>query len=203
MNRNQDSSNRTLNVEETASKAMVAIDGADFDWSYMADDEVPTKMALMAFSNSKRSSNSLSLKAMDLRPANCKYHQRERMVSGNNYTRVNYNNSTRKTHPNGHINMAPIAVLMKTGLRPLNTARPVNTAHPKTIVYSARPLVIHKKKIKAMLSYHSPDGGGPMGPFRRDLNSMIQQWMLQAHDGNMSYLSDIKEFDGGYVTDVV
>ncbi|GJU21064.1 putative ribonuclease H-like domain-containing protein [Tanacetum coccineum] len=35
--------------------------------------------------------------------------------------------------------MAPRAVLMKTGLRPLNTARPVNTAHPKTIVYSARP----------------------------------------------------------------
>nr|GFB39917.1 hypothetical protein [Tanacetum cinerariifolium] len=36
--------------------------------------------------------------------------------------------------------MAPRAVLMKTDLRPLNTARPVNTAHPKTIVYSARPM---------------------------------------------------------------
>nr|GFC11835.1 hypothetical protein [Tanacetum cinerariifolium] len=35
------------------SKAMVAIDGAVFDWSYMADDEVPTNMALMAFSDSK------------------------------------------------------------------------------------------------------------------------------------------------------
>ncbi|GKC70609.1 putative ribonuclease H-like domain-containing protein [Tanacetum coccineum] len=32
------------------------------------------------------------------------------------------------------------AVLMKTGLRTLNTAKPVNTAHPKTIVYSARPM---------------------------------------------------------------
>ncbi|GKF34859.1 hypothetical protein Tco_0108059 [Tanacetum coccineum] len=30
-NRNQDSSRRTINVEETSSKAMVAIDGADFD----------------------------------------------------------------------------------------------------------------------------------------------------------------------------
>nr|GEW60190.1 hypothetical protein [Tanacetum cinerariifolium] len=36
--------------------------------------------------------------------------------------------------------MAPRAVLIKTGLRPLNTARPVNTAHPKTTVYSARPM---------------------------------------------------------------
>ncbi|GJS98799.1 hypothetical protein Tco_0819969 [Tanacetum coccineum] len=32
---------------------MVAIDGAGFDWSYMADDEVPTNMALMAFSDSE------------------------------------------------------------------------------------------------------------------------------------------------------
>ncbi|GJZ48607.1 hypothetical protein Tco_0602439 [Tanacetum coccineum] len=50
-NRNQDSSRRTVNVEETSSKAMVAIDGAGFDWRYMADDEVPTNMALMAFSD--------------------------------------------------------------------------------------------------------------------------------------------------------
>ncbi|GKF04596.1 ribonuclease H-like domain-containing protein, partial [Tanacetum coccineum] len=48
-NMNQDRSRRTVNVEETSSKAMVAINGAGFDWSYMADDEVPTNMALMAF----------------------------------------------------------------------------------------------------------------------------------------------------------
>ncbi|GJZ28262.1 putative ribonuclease H-like domain-containing protein [Tanacetum coccineum] len=65
--KNQDSSRRTVNVEETSSKSMVAIDGAGFDWSYMADNEVLTNMALMAFSDSERSSNSLSLKAMDLR----------------------------------------------------------------------------------------------------------------------------------------
>ncbi|GKA34155.1 ribonuclease H-like domain-containing protein, partial [Tanacetum coccineum] len=52
-NRNQDSSRRTVNVEETSSKAMVAIDGAGFDWSYMQDDEVPTNMALMAFLDSE------------------------------------------------------------------------------------------------------------------------------------------------------
>ncbi|GJR82462.1 ribonuclease H-like domain-containing protein [Tanacetum coccineum] len=52
-NWNQDSSRRTVNVEETSSKAMLAIDGAGFDWSYMADDEVPTNMALMAFSDSE------------------------------------------------------------------------------------------------------------------------------------------------------
>ncbi|GJX76433.1 hypothetical protein Tco_0323244, partial [Tanacetum coccineum] len=52
-NKNQDSSRRTMNVEETSSKAMVVINGAGFDWSFMADEEVPTNMALMAFSDSK------------------------------------------------------------------------------------------------------------------------------------------------------
>ncbi|GJT95250.1 ribonuclease H-like domain-containing protein [Tanacetum coccineum] len=77
-------SKETVKVEETSSKAMVAIDGAGFDWSYMADDEVPTNMALMAFSDSedrcgeplkflilsnsglKEILDGLSLKAMDL-----------------------------------------------------------------------------------------------------------------------------------------
>nr|GEV72100.1 retrovirus-related Pol polyprotein from transposon TNT 1-94 [Tanacetum cinerariifolium] len=40
---------RTVNVEDTSSKAIVAIDGVGFDWSYMADDEAPTNMAFMAF----------------------------------------------------------------------------------------------------------------------------------------------------------
>nr|GEV96564.1 hypothetical protein [Tanacetum cinerariifolium] len=52
-NRNQDSSRRTVNVKETASKATMAIDGAGFDWSYMADNKVPTNMALMAISDSE------------------------------------------------------------------------------------------------------------------------------------------------------
>nr|GEV75646.1 ribonuclease H-like domain-containing protein [Tanacetum cinerariifolium] len=39
MPRNQDNSRKTVIVEDTSSKAMVAIDGDGFDWSYMADDE--------------------------------------------------------------------------------------------------------------------------------------------------------------------
>nr|GEV41210.1 reverse transcriptase domain-containing protein [Tanacetum cinerariifolium] len=51
---NQDSSRRTVNVEETPPpKAMVAIDGVGFDWSYMTEDEVPSNMALMDFSDSE------------------------------------------------------------------------------------------------------------------------------------------------------
>ncbi|GKE78062.1 hypothetical protein Tco_1544182, partial [Tanacetum coccineum] len=60
-NKNQDSSRRTVNVEETSSKSMVAIDEAGFDWSYMADNEVPTNMALMAFSDSEFNKSEFNL----------------------------------------------------------------------------------------------------------------------------------------------
>ncbi|GJW94161.1 hypothetical protein Tco_0173833 [Tanacetum coccineum] len=60
-NRNQDSSRRTVNVEETSFKDMVAIDGASFDWSFMADEEVPTNMALMAFSDSEFNKSEFNL----------------------------------------------------------------------------------------------------------------------------------------------
>ncbi|GKF97834.1 hypothetical protein Tco_0293655, partial [Tanacetum coccineum] len=46
---NQNSSRRTVNMEETSSKAMVAIDGAGFDWSYMADEKVSTKHTYRLF----------------------------------------------------------------------------------------------------------------------------------------------------------
>nr|GEU33833.1 putative reverse transcriptase domain-containing protein [Tanacetum cinerariifolium] len=59
--RNQDSSRKTVNVEDTSSKAMVVIDEAGFDWSYMADDEAPTNMALMVFSYSKEFCSNSSL----------------------------------------------------------------------------------------------------------------------------------------------
>ncbi|GJR69028.1 ribonuclease H-like domain-containing protein [Tanacetum coccineum] len=324
-NRNQDSSRRTINVEETSSKAMVAIDGVGFDWSFMADEEVSTNMALMAFSDSevyndktcsntclksfetlktqldnlriefnksefnlatykrglasveeqlvfyknnkvmfcdqiavlkrntsfkdleinalkieieklkkekesnqikidkfKNTSKSLdkligsqisdnSRKGVGLKEfqqpefegygpkesksvckdtsnevkktpdsplgkklvsekekqtvfptkiefvkqqkkparkpvnfdhvqAHCNYHQREGMINGNNYTRVNYNYSAKKAHSNSYKNMTPRAILMKTDIKSLNTARPINTAHPKTTVYRARPM---------------------------------------------------------------
>nr|GEW05128.1 hypothetical protein [Tanacetum cinerariifolium] len=42
-------------MEHFARESMVAIDGASFDWSYMADDEAPTNMTFMALSDSKES----------------------------------------------------------------------------------------------------------------------------------------------------
>ncbi|GJS53502.1 putative ribonuclease H-like domain-containing protein [Tanacetum coccineum] len=353
--RNQDSSRRTINVEEISSKAMLAIDGAGFDWSFMADEEVPSDMALMAFSDSEvhndktcsktclksfetlktqlddlriefnksefnlatykrglasveeqlvfykknevlfceqlavlkrdisykdseisvlkseleklkqdKESNQLKIEKFDNASksldkligsqipdksrkglgfakfegygpkisksvsedisnevmkspdtplveelANCNYHQRERMVSGNNYRMVNYNYSAQKAHPSTQRNMAPRAVLMKTGLRPLNIARPVNTAHPKTIVYSARLMpkavntarpntaVVNAVKanqvnaVKASACWVHP---------QIENQGYVDSGCSRHITGKMSYLLDFKEFDGGYVT---
>ncbi|GJX01590.1 putative ribonuclease H-like domain-containing protein [Tanacetum coccineum] len=54
--------------------------------------------------------------------------------------RVNYNYTTKRTHPNAQRNMVPRAFLIKTGLKQFNTARTVNTAYPKSTVFSAKPM---------------------------------------------------------------
>ncbi|GKA79696.1 retrovirus-related pol polyprotein from transposon TNT 1-94 [Tanacetum coccineum] len=49
--RNQDNTRKQVNNEDTSSKAMLAIDGVGFYWSDMAEEQVQTNMALMAFSD--------------------------------------------------------------------------------------------------------------------------------------------------------
>ncbi|GJV66817.1 ribonuclease H-like domain-containing protein [Tanacetum coccineum] len=83
--------------------------------------------------------------------ANLQYQSKGKGVSRDRNTRVNYNYSTKKAHPSAHRNMAPRAVLMKPSLRPLNTVRLVNTAHPKTIVYSARPMSHFSKSTQSTI----------------------------------------------------
>nr|GEW71911.1 putative ribonuclease H-like domain-containing protein [Tanacetum cinerariifolium] len=224
----------STNEVPTAYGAMVAIDGVVFELSYMAKDEVPTNMALMAFSDSE---------------ANCNYHHNERVVSRNNYKRVNYNNSTRKTYHNAHRNMAPTTVLMKTGLRLLTTARLVNTAHLKTTVHCARPMSCFSKSAQSTVKRPYQQRTAltnksfrprPVNTARprpvntvkprpvttvrprpvntaRPNSSVVnfvkanQGYPQQVHEDqgyvcsrhmtrNMSYLSDFKEFNEGYVT---
>ncbi|GJT00851.1 hypothetical protein Tco_0822020 [Tanacetum coccineum] len=89
--------------------------------------------------------------------------------------------------------MVPRGVLMKSGLVLINTARQtiskttvlvntarqVNAAHSKTTVNAARPMAIHKKDLQ--------DQG------------VIDSGCSWHMTGNMSYLTDYKEIDGGYV----
>ncbi|GJZ23615.1 ribonuclease H-like domain-containing protein [Tanacetum coccineum] len=76
----------------------------------------------------------------------CNYHQKlfqnQRIVKPiwNNAQRVNHQNFAKTTHLCAKKNLVPRAVLMKSGLVSVNTARQVNIAHSKTTVNAARPM---------------------------------------------------------------
>ncbi|GKF44551.1 hypothetical protein Tco_0131103, partial [Tanacetum coccineum] len=70
---------------------------------------------------------------------NCHNHQRRDIVSRNNYNRVDAKN----THSNVLRNMSLKAVLMKTGVTP------VNTAHPKIAVHSAKSKTYFSKQAQS------------------------------------------------------
>ncbi|GKB34539.1 hypothetical protein Tco_0879481, partial [Tanacetum coccineum] len=78
-------------------------------------------------------------------PINCDNHQRRGIVSRNNYNRVD----AKTTHPSVHRNMSPKAVLLKTGLTPLNTVRDQTTLTRRSVhaakrhYYTGRPKAVN------------------------------------------------------------
>ncbi|GKB69045.1 hypothetical protein Tco_0930457 [Tanacetum coccineum] len=137
--------------------------------------------------------------------AHCKYHQRERMVYGNNYNWANYNYTTNKTHPNAQRNMVPKEILMKTGLKTFNTARTFNTAHPKSTVYSAKPMSFNTAKAQEVntarpkaVKTARPNSvvvNAVRGKPQQDDTGFIDSGWSRHMTGNIAYLSDFKEFD--------
>nr|GEY39040.1 hypothetical protein [Tanacetum cinerariifolium] len=120
--------------------------------------------------------------------------------------------------------MASRAVLMKTGLRPLNTGRPDNTAHPKTTFYNARPMpkAVNTARPRPVNTYRPrvvnttrPIAVNTARPNLAVVNVVRENQGHPQHVqedqgyvdsgcsrhmiGNMSYFSDFKKFDRGYV----
>ncbi|GKB87342.1 ribonuclease H-like domain-containing protein [Tanacetum coccineum] len=62
INWNQGSSSKAVKIEDASKKAMCAIDGAGFDWSDMAEEEIQANMALMAFTDSEVTNDKSCLK---------------------------------------------------------------------------------------------------------------------------------------------
>ncbi|GJY72354.1 putative ribonuclease H-like domain-containing protein [Tanacetum coccineum] len=55
--KNEGRSSKAVRIEDASEKAMCAKDGAGFDWSDMAEDEIQANMALMAFTDSEVSND--------------------------------------------------------------------------------------------------------------------------------------------------
>ncbi|GJR49826.1 ribonuclease H-like domain-containing protein, partial [Tanacetum coccineum] len=79
------------------------------------------------------------LSLVDCKKVNQKQFQNTKPI-WNNAQRVNYQNFAKKIHPCAKKNIVPKAILMKSGLVSVNTARQVNVAHTKTTVNIARPM---------------------------------------------------------------
>ncbi|GJR06781.1 putative ribonuclease H-like domain-containing protein [Tanacetum coccineum] len=139
------------------------------------------------------------------------------------------------THPSPKRNMVPKAVLIKSGLVSLTTARPVNTAQPRTTVNSARPMTnvfnkahstvrrpinnktttknsnsnqkVNTARPKAVLNdvkgnhVNAVKASACWGNPQMDLHDqgVIDSGCSRHMTGNMSYLTDYEEIDGGYV----
>nr|GEV61937.1 putative ribonuclease H-like domain-containing protein [Tanacetum cinerariifolium] len=191
---NQDSSKRTVNVEETASNAMVAIDGAGFDCSYMAYDEVPTNMALMAFSNSEGVG---FVSYNDVLPAPTGLFLPPKLDLSNSgleeFQQLEFEGFGPKTTNSvsedisNKVIESPDAPLVKE-LVSDDMPRAVNTARPNSAVVN----VVRENQINVVKA----SACHPQKEDQGYVNSGCSWHMT----GNMSDLSNFKEFDGGYVT---
>ncbi|GJY33986.1 putative ribonuclease H-like domain-containing protein [Tanacetum coccineum] len=113
--------------------------------------------------------------------------------------------------------MVPKAVLMRSILVSLTTARPVNTAQPRTTVNSASPRVntvkdknVNDTRPKAVVNVVRPkavlnaikgnqvNAGNPQMGLQDQ--GVIDSGCSRHMAGNMSYLTYYEEIDGGYVT---
>nr|GEY05586.1 hypothetical protein [Tanacetum cinerariifolium] len=191
--RNQDNSRKTMIVEDTSSKATVAIDGAGFDWSYMGDDEVPTNMALMAFSDSKsrivpvstarQSSSRVAAPVSTARPINT--------VAPKPIVNVakSRRNAFQKTH-----------LLSRRPFHQQTTLKNrylVNTAKGKSVTSDVGKQGSNVVKSSACWVWRPKIKGDPQATLRdtRIFDSGCSRHMT----GKKFFLSEYQEFDGGFV----
>nr|GEU88856.1 hypothetical protein [Tanacetum cinerariifolium] len=203
--RNQDNLRKTVSMEDKSSKAMVAIDGAGFDWSYMANDEVPTNMALMAFSDSEE------------------FKQPEFEGYGPKAILTK----------SGIVSVSAARQSSSRAEAPVSATRPINTVASKPLHLKTRNLNNNVNAVKANSVSTAKGNKVTSVVGDKGINSVKSStcWVwrpkikVQDHvsknsgsyickhfdyvdpegrlkhmTGNISYLTDFKEHDGGYVT---
>nr|GEZ28437.1 ribonuclease H-like domain-containing protein [Tanacetum cinerariifolium] len=99
--------------------------------------------------------------------------------------RRNHQHYARMAHPHPHRHVVPTAVLTRSRLVPLTSARPVTTAVSQTKVQHQRP------------TKHGVDKVNPQHALKD--KGVIDSGYSRHMTGNISYLSDFEEINGGYV----
>ncbi|GJX18990.1 hypothetical protein Tco_0221667 [Tanacetum coccineum] len=119
--------------------------------------------------------------------------------------------ASKKDCPNVYKHMAPRAVLMKTGLKTVNTARPINTVRS---VNNGRPFSTARQNVNTARAREfnaikpsacwvwkpiKPNGASLSNSQLND-KGFVDSGCSRHMTGNIAHLSDFKDFDGGYVT---
>nr|GEZ60105.1 ribonuclease H-like domain-containing protein [Tanacetum cinerariifolium] len=127
--------------------------------------------------------------------------------------RVNHHNSVRMTHPHLNRNVIPTSVLTRSRLVSLNAARTVPTAVTQSTVKSTWPVkhVVNKahSPVKRPINQRTTTKncnfnkkvttvkGNPQQALKA--KGVIDSGCLRHMTGNISFLSEFKEIDGGYI----
>nr|GEV88725.1 hypothetical protein [Tanacetum cinerariifolium] len=213
--RNQDGSRKTVNVEDTSTKAMVAIDGASFNWSYMADDEAPTNMALMAFSdsevqNSKTCSNTC-LKSFET--LKTQYDNLRIEFDKSKFDLATYKRGL--GFPSYNVVAPPPIGLFAPPTIDFSNSGLEEFQHPEFKGYGPKEMLLGNKGLMLLSPQH--DGFGDLKlrykiispktvdhTFGDPKDSLKDQGYFDSRcsrhmTGNISYLTNFKEHDGRYV----
>nr|GEX72891.1 retrovirus-related Pol polyprotein from transposon TNT 1-94 [Tanacetum cinerariifolium] len=124
----------------------------------------------------------------------CDYYEKKMVQKSvrNHAMRGNHHHYARMTHPNPQRHVVPITVLTRSRIVPLSAARPVNTVVPQTkiqVSYGLGP----KKTLTFLFYVH----GNPQHALKD--KGVIDSGCSRHMTGNMSYLTDFEEINGGYV----
>nr|GEU42722.1 putative ribonuclease H-like domain-containing protein [Tanacetum cinerariifolium] len=208
---------RTVPIETSTSNALVSqCDGVgSYDWSYQTEDK-HANFALMAFSSSRFSSDNESV---DHLIKDCDYHAKKttQPTPKNHAHRGNHKQYAPLTHTYPKNHMVPTTVLTQSKPVSITAVRPVSAVVPKIkvtrprhthpiVTKSKSPIRRHITRSPSLKISKSPSRviavkslmGNPQHALKDKgvIDSRCSRYMTR----NMSYLSDFKELNGGYVT---
>nr|GEX28427.1 putative ribonuclease H-like domain-containing protein [Tanacetum cinerariifolium] len=187
---------RTFPVETSTSNALVSqCDGVgSYDWSYQAEEE-PANFALMDFSSSSSSSDiepvETSIPAATPKPASPKSNS-----SGKRGNRKSCFVCKSVDHLIKDCDYHDKKMAQPT---PRNYAHRVSAVVPKIKV--TQPRLAHSiiTKSKSLIRRHITCSPSPKTSNSPPRVTVVQAPVVSAAQGNMSYLSDFEELNGGYV----
>nr|GEV43448.1 putative ribonuclease H-like domain-containing protein [Tanacetum cinerariifolium] len=145
----------------------------------------------------------------------CNYYEKKKMVKHlvrNHAMKGNHQHYEKITHPHPHRHVVPTAVLTRSRIVPLNAARPVSTVVPQTKVQYQRPTkhgvnkahspirrTINYNQSPKTSNFHQKVTTVKAKQHALKYKGVINNGCSRHMTGNISYLSEFKEINGGYV----